>query len=236
LKVLAVIVARSGSKRITDKNMKILSGKTLIDWAICAAKESKMITDIVISTDSDRYGEYAERKGIKHIKRPDELSQDDSDIAYAAKHALEESGDYNYVVTLQAAVPLRPTGAIDALLTEMIRTRARGGLSMVPRSPWIWFVKDNLSSTWWNRDKYPRTQTINWSHYEEVNAIQIARSEVVKNGDRWDFPLSIVELPPWCSVDIDTHEDLKAANEYVSAIIDILESPREYKTLTVAGN
>jgi CMP-N-acetylneuraminic acid synthetase len=235
LKVLAVIVARAGSKRIPDKNMKILGGKTLIDWAIDAALDSTLITKTVISTDSDRYGRHAETKGIKYIKRPDTLSLDDSDISEATKHALQESGDYDLVVTLQAAVPLRPKGAIDALIREVISSNANGGLTMIPRSPFIWYVRKNITSSWWPRRAYPRTQTIDWRYCEEVNAIQVARSKIVWQGERWEFPLSILELPSWCAIDIDTKEDLVEANEYITAISELYIKERDYKTFTVTG-
>jgi CMP-N-acetylneuraminic acid synthetase len=231
LKVQAVIVARGGSKRIPNKNMKCLAGMPLIRWAIDAAIDSELIDTICISTDSDEYGEYAESQGVKYIKRPGCLSGDESDISEATQHAYD--GESDYVVTLQAAVPLRPLGAIDSLLGEVISKGSNGGLSMIRRSPWIWHVDGDRSSTWWNESAYPRSQTINWGYFEEVNAIQVASAGVVKMGERWGYPMSIVELPSWCSVDIDNEKDLEDANEYVGAILPLYHKKRGYNTFTV---
>ena len=54
-KILAVIPARQGSKRIPQKNMRLLNNKPLIYYSILAAMKSKMITDTVVSTDSHKF-------------------------------------------------------------------------------------------------------------------------------------------------------------------------------------
>ena len=54
---LAIIPARSGSKGLKDKNIKLLNGKPLIAYSIEAAKKSEIYSHILVSTDSERYGE-----------------------------------------------------------------------------------------------------------------------------------------------------------------------------------
>ena len=54
-KILAVILARSGSKGIRDKNISLLNKKPLIYFTIREAKKSKLIDDIAVSTDSQKY-------------------------------------------------------------------------------------------------------------------------------------------------------------------------------------
>ena len=238
MKILAVICARAGSRRIPNKNMKELGGKSLIRWAVNAYKESSLIDLCLISSDSVEYCNHAQDYGIGAALRPKDISGDSNDIKEATRHALEcaESStgiEFDYVVTLQAAVPLRPAGAIDALIKEMIASGARGGLSMVPRSNWMWSFREGRACSWWNKNHYPRSQTINWRYFEEVNAIQIAPASVVRAGKRWSFPLAVVELPAWCSVDIDEEADLAEAREYVELIKPLLDQPREFKTYTV---
>ena len=58
-KIIAFIPARSGSKSIKDKNIKILNGKPLIAWSIQACLKSKFINKVVISTDSKKYAKIA---------------------------------------------------------------------------------------------------------------------------------------------------------------------------------
>ena len=61
--ILALIPVHSGSKSIMNKNIKDYKGKPLIGWTIEQAKESKYITDIIVSTDSVEYKKIAEEYG-----------------------------------------------------------------------------------------------------------------------------------------------------------------------------
>ena len=58
-KIIAIIPARSGSKGIKDKNIKLLNNKPLIHYSINAAKNSKFIDSIIVSTDSKKYADIA---------------------------------------------------------------------------------------------------------------------------------------------------------------------------------
>ncbi|MFR3385282.1 MAG: cytidylyltransferase domain-containing protein [Lachnospiraceae bacterium] len=62
---LAIIPARSGSKGLKDKNIKLLNGKPLIAYSIEAAKKSEIYSHILVSTDSERYGEIAIQYGAE---------------------------------------------------------------------------------------------------------------------------------------------------------------------------
>ena len=59
--VVAIIPARSGSKSVKDKNIKILGKIPLIAWSINLCKKSKLITKIVVSTDSKKYANIAKK-------------------------------------------------------------------------------------------------------------------------------------------------------------------------------
>lgn len=56
---IALIPARGGSKRLPDKNIKLLNGKPLIAWTIIAARESGLFDDIIVSTDSENIASLA---------------------------------------------------------------------------------------------------------------------------------------------------------------------------------
>ncbi|HEF3493091.1 TPA: CMP-N-acetlyneuraminic acid synthetase, partial [Campylobacter coli] len=62
-KILAIIPARSGSKRLVDKNIMYLQEKPLIAWSIEAAIKSKFIDRVVVSTDSFKYADIAKNYG-----------------------------------------------------------------------------------------------------------------------------------------------------------------------------
>lgn len=65
MKNLAVIPARSGSKGLKDKNMKLLGGRPLVMYSIEAANESKMFDTVMVSTDSPEYAFIAEKCGAE---------------------------------------------------------------------------------------------------------------------------------------------------------------------------
>lgn len=236
MEVLAVVMAKANSTRLPNKNLLKLGDKTLVEHAILAAQKSELITKVAVSTDSDRIGEIAKKTGAVFLRRPDSLCTEFSDIKDAAKFSLECSESkfgkrYDYVVTLQAATPIRPFGAIDALILEMKRNKANGGLSMVRRSPWIW-TEDKSFSTWFDHESYPRSQDIKRVHFEEINCIQVCSRRACKAGKRWDFPLSIVEIPQWAGIDIDTAEDYESAKDLWPLIRKNMSKEQNMKTNT----
>ncbi|MFA6551834.1 MAG: hypothetical protein WCV41_04885, partial [Patescibacteria group bacterium] len=88
-KILAVIPARGGSKGIKNKNIKPFNGKPLVAYAIAAAKESKLINKIIVSTESETIARLAKKLGAEvPFLRPQKLAQDDSLVRDAVLHLL----------------------------------------------------------------------------------------------------------------------------------------------------
>lgn len=75
-KILAVIPARAGSKGIPNKNVRIVSGRPLVYYAIRNALDSEMVTDVVVTTDSDQVRIIAEQMGVRVRMRSPELCAD----------------------------------------------------------------------------------------------------------------------------------------------------------------
>ena len=117
-KVTAFIPARMGSKRLTDKNLRILGGRSLTEWAIKSGKESNIIDEVIVSTDSERVSSIGKRCQInKVIRRPPELAGDDTSTAEVITHALNgiciTDDSSGYIVLLQPTSPLRNAVHID---------------------------------------------------------------------------------------------------------------------------
>ena len=123
-KILAVIPARIGSKGLKKKNIKIFNGHPLIAWTISAAKKSKFIDDIIISSDSD----IILKKSKKYINeylylRPKNLGKDNiknSDVCLDSyKYLLKNfKKDYDYILLLQPTVPFRLNKEIDRAIQK----------------------------------------------------------------------------------------------------------------------
>ena len=109
---LAIIPARSGSKGLKDKNIKLLNGKPLMAYTIEAAIECKMFDEIMVSTDSEKYAEIAKQYGAKvPFMRNSELSNDNAsswDVVRDVLNKYKEAGkEFDTVALLQPTSPLR---------------------------------------------------------------------------------------------------------------------------------
>ena len=80
MKVLGIIPARGGSKGVPRKNLRLVDGQPLISYSIQKAKESKLLTNIIVSSDSDEIIKVSKEYQCESLKRCDENAQDDSKI------------------------------------------------------------------------------------------------------------------------------------------------------------
>lgn len=118
MKVLAVIPARGGSKGVPGKNRKVVDGKPLIAYTIESALESKLLSDVYVSSDDEAILEIA--KGYSKVKihtRPADLATDSSpvtDTMAAVKNIEAANGNvYDALMILQPTAPLRKGSDID---------------------------------------------------------------------------------------------------------------------------
>ncbi len=152
ISVVAIIPARSGSKSLVDKNIKHLSGHPLIAYSIAAAKLSKKINRVIVSTNSQEYADIAKQYGAEvPFIRPDKYSTDaatDKDFLVHAMSWFEENENSvpEYWVHLRPTTPLRSIEIIDNAINEIVQdnnaTSLRSG-HKAPESPLKWFVKSN---------------------------------------------------------------------------------------------
>lgn len=120
--VLAVIPARSGSKSVKDKNIRLINGKPMLAYSIEHAQHAKRVTRIIVSTDSETYAEIARTYGAEvPFLRPAHISTDYSLDIETFEHALswlEQNEGYcpDYVVQLRPTYPVRFPGDIDNMI------------------------------------------------------------------------------------------------------------------------
>lgn len=111
-KVLAVIPARGGSKRVPRKNIRDWRGKPLIAWAIDAAEKSRYIDMTFVCTEDAEIRAVAECHGGTVIDRPAELATDDALNEDVCRYVARLHPAY-WIVLLQPTSPLRTTQHID---------------------------------------------------------------------------------------------------------------------------
>jgi CMP-N,N'-diacetyllegionaminic acid synthase len=123
--VIAVIPARGGSKGVPGKNIKPLCGKPLIVWTIDVARRSRLIDELVVSTDSQGIAEIARTAGAQvPFLRPPALATDSAPTIGVIDHALdffrvEKGREFDYVALLEPTSPLRENDDIDNMLARL---------------------------------------------------------------------------------------------------------------------
>lgn len=130
LRVLALVPARAGSKGLPGKNIRPLLGKPLLAWPIEAARASRYVDRVVISTDSAEFAALAQAAGADvPFLRPAEHASDTAPSIAFIEHALDTlaaAGDrYDLLVLLEPTSPLTEAADIDAALEALVAARPR---------------------------------------------------------------------------------------------------------------
>jgi YrbI family 3-deoxy-D-manno-octulosonate 8-phosphate phosphatase len=117
--ILALIPARGGSKGIPRKNIRSFAGYPLIAWSIAAAKQSELVTRVIVSTDDEEIASVARQYGAEApFLRPSELAQDKTTDLPVFEHALKWLEDVEayrpeIIVQLRPTSPIRPKNMVD---------------------------------------------------------------------------------------------------------------------------
>jgi CMP-N,N'-diacetyllegionaminic acid synthase len=117
-RILAIIPARGGSKRLPRKNILNLAGKPLIAWSIESALDSKYIDRVIVSTDDKEIAEISRDYSAEvPFIRPKELAADESSSINVVLHSInmlkEKGEEYDFIMLLQPTSPLRTTKNVD---------------------------------------------------------------------------------------------------------------------------
>lgn len=228
--VLALIPARGGSKGIPGKNIKPLCGHPLIAYTISAARKSKYVDAVVVTTDSKEIAEVSRRYGAEiPFMRPERLSSDTSKTIDAVVHARDAMVDlgreYDVIVLMQPTSPLRHAEDVDGAIEAYFSHGLMGVASVLEASekPVLTRRLDEfgimhplipISSTI-RRQDMPRFYHVNGAIY--VNDFHGLSLDTSLN----DNPVAYV-MKKDRSLDIDNIEDFLRAE----AILEKLDKPQ----------
>ena len=150
--IYAIIPARSGSKGVTNKNIKMLCGYPMIAYSIAAAKLSAKVKRIIVSTDSEEYAKIANKYGAETpFMRPAAISGDNSTDIEFMDHTINwlfenESVVPEFFVHLRPTNPIRKIYLIDEAIEKMLNddsaTSLRSG-HLAGNTPFKWFHKND---------------------------------------------------------------------------------------------
>jgi CMP-N,N'-diacetyllegionaminic acid synthase len=226
MEVLAVIPARGGSERIPRKNLVELLGKPLIYYTIKAAKDSKRVTRVIVSTDDDEILEVSKKFGAEVIMRPERLCRNAVSSAAAMTHAIECLRESEYepeiVTLLQPTSPLRDGKDIDSAVDMLLSHPDAKSLFSVCRfeHPPFWAVEmdDGYIRPVFGREKLINTELLP-RLYRPNGAIGMARTEEFLKGETFytDRTLGFL-MPREKGMDVDEKLDLKIVKALMGAL------------------
>jgi CMP-N-acetylneuraminic acid synthetase len=157
VKIIAIIPARSGSKRLPDKNIRLCNGKPLIVYSIEQAKMSKYIDRVIVSTDSECYADISKTAGAEiPFIRPQELASDTATDLDVFRHALDwlvrnENYKPDVVVHLRPTHPVRDVTDIDNMIERLLNdenldsVRSISPTKHTPYKMWLMDTENKLS-------------------------------------------------------------------------------------------
>ncbi len=226
IQTCAFIFARGGSKGVRGKNIRDLAGKPMIAYAIESAKNSKYISRVIVSTDSEEIAAVARKYGAEvPFMRPSELATDDSPEWLAWQHAIGQARNLYgkdscpIFVSVPATCPLRKTVDIDNCVEALVADKNADMVITVTAShsnPYFTMITHDVEGyaslaakppvPVVRRQDAPKVMDI-------VGVAYAAKPEFVLNStSMWQGKVKTVEVPQESSLDIDTEYDFLVAD------------------------
>lgn len=178
MRVVAVVPARAESKRIPNRNLRFVNGKPLVYYAIRTAKNSELINDVIVTTDSTEVKIIAGQMGVRVKERDETLTSDSVTLDTIVLDAVQDI-EADYVVMLQPTSPLLKMETLNNAIRYAYDHDLDNLISVV-----------NDPELAWSRDKEGRlfplfNERVNRSflpeHYVETGAFLIRKMSAIKS-------------------------------------------------------
>lgn len=237
IRSVAFIPARSGSKRIPNKNIKLLGGHPLLAYSISAALNSGIFDSVICATDSKNYASVARHYGAEvPFLRPASISGDDSPdiewVSWMLKQLSDQGNVFNVFSILRPTSPFRSSLTIQKAWAKFISDFGADSLRAVekckehPGKMWVLREERMLpllpllnNGTPWHSSQYAALPEI----YTQNASLEIAWSRVALEGNS----IAGSSVIPFFSdglegFDLNSNEDWWLAEKYVSQNAGIL--------------
>lgn len=214
LNTAIIIPARGNSKGIKKKNLINFCGKPLLYWTIQQAKKSRFRENIFVSSEDDKILLYAKKLGVNTIKRPIELSQDDSSSESAINHALENINfKIKYIIFLQVTSPLRKINDIDRAFNVLKNSNSDSLFSCHKAEDyfdiWTYKKKKYIPLIIDYKNRKPR-QLFKPIHVCQNGSIYLFKKEILSRyNNRLGKKINVFEMEEWQSFQLDNIKQLK---------------------------
>jgi CMP-N-acetylneuraminic acid synthetase len=225
MRILGLIPARGGSKGIPKKNIRLLLDKPLLQYTAEAALASQYLSRVILSTDDPEIAQVGKHCGLEvPFLRPNTLAQDNTPTLPVVQHALhfleQNQEKFDAVCLLQPTCPLRQTSDIDSCLKLFGDQNADTVVTVLPvpdkyNPHWVYFQNDEglLYLSTGEPTPIPRRQELPTAYHREGSIYITRRDVIMEQGRLYGHRLYGYPLPSERSVNIDTMDDWRKAEE-----------------------
>ncbi len=216
MKITAIILARGGSKGIPNKNILNFCGKPLISWTIENCFNAG-INSVWVSSDSEEILEISKNSGAQVLKRPNELSNDNSTSEEGWLHAINhiesfQNSKIDFVFAPQVTSPLREASDITKAIKIIDEQKLDSLFSSSVVEDLFFWEKDSsgtlesVNYDWKNRK---RRQDIS-EKFIENGSFYFFKPEILKNNNnRLGGNIGLVKMEFWKMFEIDNKQDFR---------------------------
>ena len=214
--IVAIVLARGGSKGIPRKNIIDFMGKPLVAWTLEHCLGAKGVDSVWVSSDSDEILDIGSAYGAHTIRRPAELSGDAATSESGWLHALDiiekESGSVHWVVAPQVTSPLRESSDIER------------GISLINSGPYDSLFSCSVAEDlyFWQAEEDGTLKSVNYDwrsrkrrqdhspQYIENGSFYLFTPHVLRRfNNRFGEHIGMVEMELWKAFEIDSPETLR---------------------------
>ena len=226
-KIVAIIPARGGSKRILNKNIKSFAGKPIISYSIKAAQETNLFERLIVSTDSEQIAKVAKFYGAEvPFIRPAELADDFTGTVPVLLHALnwlnEHDSMTNYFCCIYATAPfLQAEHIIEGY--NLLKKRNAATVFSVTTFPSCIFRalrigKNGCIKMFWPEHENSRSNDLPEAYHDAGQFYWGNTNRFLMEQKLYSSDSVPVILPRYIVQDIDTLEDWEKAEKMYSVL------------------
>jgi len=221
--MLAIIPAKKQSKRLPNKNIKLLAGKPLIAYTIETALKSKLISRVIVTTDCSKIAKISKKYGAEvPFLRPKKLTTQKSGKLEVCKHVVnflskKEGANIFSFIVLQPTSPLRLTKDIDKAIKIFRKNKADSVVSFCKAKSLEWhrYIR-NDGSFHTIRRKNSINNPANKINYLMNGSIYIFRTSFMNKNTTYNKKSFSYIMPRERSIDIDDIDDFESAKYLIS--------------------
>jgi YrbI family 3-deoxy-D-manno-octulosonate 8-phosphate phosphatase len=225
-RVVAVIPARGGSQGVPLKNLEPVGGRPLVVRAVESCRSSRLVSEVVVSTDHPSIAEAARRAGARVIIRPATISGDTATSESAVLHALDEMAadglPAEVAILVQCTSPFIDPADLDSAIAQVLADEADVVFSAVESHAFLWTYRGPVLGGVNHDPSFRQRRQDREPEYRETGAFYVMRARGLREANgRFFGRLAAQRVPEPHAVEIDTPGDLRLA-QMLALVVDNL--------------